>query len=957
MWLGLLGPLYVRHETAVVAIPAAKQRIVLGTLLAQANRVVSFDELAEAVWDGAVPPAARVTLRSYVKRLRQVVGPEVSARIRTQDPGYCINVSDDELDLIRFSTLCESGGAAVRARSWEQAEADLAEALDLWRGPPLADIPSDVLRRDELPRLESLRLQAWEWRNDAQLHLGRHEELVPHLQNLAAQHPLRERFRAQLMLAYCRCGRQADALAAYQDARQILVDQLGIEPGPELSSLHQRILRADPELQATILASYHQSGQATEHSAAGHSGRDADGAASVVSRPRQLPPAPGYFAGRANELAALDQLLVPAAEAGGTVVISAIGGTAGVGKSALALQWAHQVAEWFPDGQLYVNLRGFDPSGPPVAAADAIRGFLDAFQVPPSAIPGSVQAQTGLYRSLLAGRRMLIVLDNARDADQVRPLLGGGPGCLVVVTSRDRLTGLVASHEAHPVRLDLLTEPEARELLAGRLGATRLAREPTAASDLIRLCAGLPLALSIIAARAAANPAMPLTSYSAELTEARLDALTTGEEATDLRAVFSWSYQHLTDSAARLFRFLGTHPGPQISAAAAASMTGQSLLQTRKALTELTGAHLIHETTRKRYAFHDLLRAYASEKTCAHDSPRDHRLATHRMLDHYLHSAHAADRVLFPARDPIRLAPPQAGTDPESFADERQALAWFNAEHQVLVAVVAIAAASGFDGHAWQLAHALETFFYRRGHWSDWAATQHNALAAAERAGDIAARAYTHRAIASASSQLRSYEDAFRHGSQALSLYQMLGDRVGQARVHLEMARAYDRQGKPRQSIRRSQQAMDLFRDEGHQIGFAAALNQAGWAHAMLAEYGRAVELCQQALDLAQAAGDRHYEPAIADSLGYAHYHLGNHAEAAAFYRRALRLHEQNDAPAQRAETLTYMGDALHAAGSPQAARAAWQEALSILDRLHHSDAEQVRVRLGSARMDCMALR
>jgi DNA-binding SARP family transcriptional activator/tetratricopeptide (TPR) repeat protein len=943
MWMGLLGPLHIQHGAVTISVPAAKQRIVLGALLTQANRVVSFDELAEAVWDGAVPAASRVTLRSYVMRLRQVVGPEVGARIRTRDPGYCIDVGDDELDLTCFSALCESGGAAVRAGSWEPAEADLAEALNLWRGQPLADVPSGALRREELPRLESLRLQALEWRHEAQLHLGLHEQLVPHLLNLVAQHPLRERFRAQLMLAYYRCGRQADALSAYQDARRDLVGELGVEPGPELSGLQERILSADPDLWGP--AGYHRADQAGELSAAVPSERDADRLAWVGSPPRQLPPKPRYFAGRVGELAALDRLLELATGAGGTIVISAIGGAAGVGKSTLALQWAHRAAERFPDGQLYVNLRGFDPSGTPMAAADAIRGFLDAFHVPASAIPASLQAQAGLYRSLLADRRVLIVLDNARHAEQVRPLLAGGQGCLVLVTSRSQLTGLVAADCAHPVPLGLLTEPEARELLARRLGATRLARESAAAANLIELCVRLPLALSITAARAAANPGITLAAFARELAEARLDALTTGEEATDARAVFSWSYQHLAEPAAGLFRLLGTHPGPHISAAGAASLTGRSLPDTREALAELTRAHLVQEIPGKRYAFHDLLRAYASEKAYSQDTPGDRRLAAHRMLDHYLHSAHAADRALYPARDPITPAAPQAGTNPEKFTDEEQALSWFNAEHQVLLGVVAGAEADGFDRHVWQLAHALETYFYRFGHLHEWVAIQRAALAAAERAGDIAARAYAHRAIASACIQLRSFDDTFHHNSEALSLYQELGDRIGQARVYLENARAYDRQDMPRESLSRSQQSIELFRAEGHQFGLAAALNQAGWAHAMLGEHRRAVELCQQALDLAQAAHNRPFIATISDSLGYAHYHLGNHSQADALYRRALLILEQIGAPAQRADTLTYMGDALHAAGRPQAARQAWHEAVAILDRLH-SDADQVRVRL-----------
>jgi DNA-binding SARP family transcriptional activator len=617
MWIGVLGPLHVQHEDAVIGVPAAKQRIMLGALLARANQVVSFDQLAEAVWDCPRPDAARVTLRSYMKRLRQVLGPEVSARIGTRYPGYRIDVDDSELDLLRFGKLRESAAAALRARSWERAETDLTQALDLWRGPPLADIPSEALRRDELPRLEQLRLQALEWRHAAQLHLGRHDELIPELQAMVIQHPLRERPRAQLMLAYYRCGRQADALAAYQDARQTLIDQLGVEPGPELSALQRRILAADSRLWHPDPPGGRRERNGPAPLAVVAPRAPADDERVTRTPPRQLPPAPRHFAGRADEMTVLDGLLEQAAAAGGTVVISAIAGAAGVGKSALALQWAHRVAGRFPDGQLYVNLRGFDPSGAPVAPAEAIRGFLDAFHVPPPAIPASGDAQAGLFRSLLAERRVLIVADNARDAGQVRPLLAAGPGCLVVVTSRNRLTGLVASHGAHPVTLGVLAEPEAAQLLASRLGAARLAREPGAVADLIRLCAGLPLALSITAARAAARPGLSLARLAAELTEARLDALATGERETDVRAAFSWSYHSLSDAGAELFRWLGAHAGPDVSAATAASVAGRALPETRKILSELTDAHLIEEGPDGRYSLHALLRAYAAERAWA----------------------------------------------------------------------------------------------------------------------------------------------------------------------------------------------------------------------------------------------------------------------------------------------------------------------------------------------------
>jgi DNA-binding SARP family transcriptional activator/Tfp pilus assembly protein PilF len=918
MWLGVLGPLDVRHEDAVIAVPAAKQRIVLGTLLVHANQVVSFEQLAEAVWDGVPPDGARVTLRNYVKRLRQILGPAVGERIHTRDPGYQFDIGDSELDLLRFARLFESGGAAVRGGSWDRAEAVLGEALDLWRGAPLADIPSDALRRYEVPRLEQLRLQALEWRHEAQLHLGRHEELVPQLRALVAQQPLRERFHAQLMLGYYRCGRQADALAAYQDARRVLIDELGVEPGPELRGLQQRILATDPLLSMPT----------------------------TMPPPRQLPPAARYFAGRTSELKALAGLLEATAGAGRTVVVSAIGGAAGVGKSALALHWAHQVAERFPDGQLYINLRGFDPSGAPVTPKDAIRGFLDAFQLPPAAVPASPDAQVGLYRSLLAKRRMLIVLDNARHAEQVRPLLPGGPGCLVVVTSRSRLTGLVASEGAHSITLDLLTDAEARELLARRLGAKRLADEPAAVANLIKMCARLPLALSIAAARAATNSGLSLAALATELAEAGLDALATDEDATDIRAVFSWSYQNLSKTAAHTFRLLGVHPGPDISAAAAASMVGLSQPEARRALGELTGVQLIQESARDRFAFHDLLRAYAAELADARGDLAERQAAVRRMLDHYTCTARDADRLLDPLRDPIAASPPAPGVTAGNLASYAEALAWFQAEHRVLRAAVTVAAHAGLDAYAWQLAWALTTYFNRCGHWQDWAYVQRTALASAERINDTAGQARAHNELGRACLRLGARQDALAHQRHALVLFAALDDHVGQARSHIDLGRTFSTEGRHDLALDHALQALRLAQAAGSEVLSAGALNNIGWYHARLGHHSQTLSYCLRALDVFRELGHRDGEAQTLDSIGYAYHHLGQHDQAVAYYQRALEIFRARGTRYDQADLLSHLGEAHRASGDLGSAREAWQQALVILDELHHPDAGQLRINL-----------
>lgn len=958
MWLGVLGPLQVQHEAMAIGVPAAKQRIVLGALLVQANQVVSFEQLADVVWDGAGPPGARPTLRNYVKRLRQILGPAVGGRIRTHDPGYVIDVGEDELDLLRFTQLCRSGGAAVRAGSWERAETALGEALRLWRGSLLADVPSDALRRDEVPRLEQLRLQAVEWLLEAQLQLGQHVELVPQLRALVAQHPLHERFYAQLMLACYRSGCRADALAVYHDGRRLLLDELGVEPGPELRSLLQRILAGDlplwtpppaesgltPDRASARLILPGGTGTGPASDSAGDLAAARSGPASTP--PRQLPPTSRYFAGRTAELQALDGLLDQVATGGGTVVISAIGGTAGVGKSALALHWAHRVADRFPDGQLYVNLRGFDPSGTPVSPAEAIRGFLDALQVPPAAIPADPQAQAGLYRSLLARRSFLIVLDNARHAQQVRPLVPGAPGCLVVVTSRSRLTGLVASEGAHALTLDLLTDAEASELLALRLGTRRLADEPAAQEELIRLCARLPLALSITTARAAMNPGLSLAAVAAELKEARLDALTTGEVAMDVRAVLSWSYQNLSGPGADMFRLLAVHPGPDICVAAAASLAGLPWPETRLVLAELTGAHLIQETAAGRYAFHDLLRAYAAEQVREGLDETDRRSAVHRMLDYYLHAALSADRQLDPLRDPIAADPPTPGVTVENAAGYAEALSWFRAEHRVLLGVASLAATAGSDAHAWRLPWALTTYLNRCGHWHDWAFVQQIALAATERLKDQAGQARSHNELGRAFLRLGAHSEALAHLRQALAVFAQLGDDGGQARCHLDLGRAFKAAGRHDLALDHGHRVLELAEAAGNQVLRAGALNNIGWYHARLGQHVQALSYCTQALSLFRDIGHRNGEAQTLDSIGYACHHLGQHDQAIAYYRQALAIFRDLGARYDQADLLHHLGETQQAAGHLPAASQTWQRALAILDDMHHPDAAELRAEL-----------
>ena len=952
MDFGLLGPLSVRDGARPVVVSAPRQRVLLAALLLSAGRVVSVDALAEMLWGNELPAGARGALHSAVQRLRSTLGPSGSGLVDTQPPGYLIQIGDGELDVQRFGVLAARGHAAAEGGLWAEAGGLLREALGLWRGEPLADVSSQVLRSREVPPLENQRMQALGVRIDADLHLGRHCEVAAELGQLVVAHPLREHFHAQLMLALYRGGRQADALAAYQDVRRVLAAELGVDPGPQLRLLHQRILAADPGL---LLAAGGQVPGSTSATlsplAAGPpSPAPLDGAGSAPEPvvPRQLPAATRHFAGRTKALGVLAGLAAEATQASRAVVVSTIDGTAGVGKTTLAVHFAHQVAEHFPDGQLYVNLRGFDPAGPPMTSLEAIRLFLDALAVPAARIPASLDAQVGLYRSLLAGQRMLVLLDNARDVDQVRPLLPATPGCLVIVTSRSQLTSLVAAESAYPLTLDVLTDAEAHELLTRRLGPERVASDPAATDKLLELCARLPLALSIAAARTASQPTLSLASLTADLRDAggRLDALDAGHAAANVRAVFSWSYQQLDATAARVFRLLGLHPGPDIGADAVASMAGLPLRERRAGLGELARAHLLAEQTLGRFAFHDLLRAYAAERAHCDDSEAEQRAATHRMLDHYLHTAHSAAMLLHPTRRPVTLAALQPGVEPQRLGDAGQAMAWFEAERRVLMAAATRALEAGFDTHAWQIPWALARFLDMRGYWHDWAVTERTALAATERLGDRVAWASAHQRFGFACARLGGYDDAHAHLGHALSIYGELGDRAGQANAHNALAVTLQYQGRDGEALGHARQALELFTAAGYLPGQALALNAVGWFHTRLGDHRQALSYCGQALGLLHTLGNRQAEASTLDSLGYAHQHLGHHTEAVECYQRALDLHRETGDRSGQAETLGHIGDARYAAGHLRGARTAWEEALSILDDLHHPDARRVRARL-----------
>lgn len=930
----LLGPLQVVAAERPVAMGGARHERILAALLLAAERPVSLTRLAEIAYDDPMDVSRR-TVQNRISALRALLaraddegaGEELIVR---QGDGYLLRTARERVDTFVFEDLVARARALAAADDRVGAARLLRRALALWRGPALDGLDCEPLHR-EVAGLDDARLAAWE--DCLGLELATAVDAGPfvaELRTLVARHPLRQRLTGLLMTALHRDGCQADALAAYRELATRLADEHGLDPAPELQELHRAILRDEvprPPAELGPLV-----------------GRTA---------PAQLPAAVRGFTGRVTHLDALDAIAAAANGQPTAVVVTAVSGTAGVGKTALAVHWAHRVRHRFPDGQLYVNLRGFDPTNTVMTPADAILRFLHALEVPPHRIPADPDAQAALYRTLVADRKMLVVLDNARDVDQVRPLLSSAAGCLVLVTSRDQLTSLVAAEGAHCLPLDVLTPDEARDLLARRLGAHRVNAEPDAVDEIITHSARLPLALAIVAARAATNPALPLAALASQLRVSghRLGALTTGHPTTDIQTVFAWSYRTLTPAAAHLFRLLGLHPGPDISIPAAASLAGLPPPRTGSLLAGLAQANLIVEHTPGRYAFHDLLRAYAAQVAHETDTDDERRAAARRLLDHYLHTAYAADRLLYPARDPILLTPPEAGVTPEEPTGHQEALAWFTAEHAVLLAAIGYATRTGCDTLTWQLAWTTGIFLDRRGHWHDWVAAGRAALAAAQRLADPALQAHAHRILAAA--HLRrgpgNIDDAHTHLVHALELYRHANDRLGQAHTHHNLGLLWERRGRPAEAVDHARQALDLYRVLDNRSGQADSLNGLGWYHAVLGDYRQTLTYCQQALTLQRELGDRLGQATTWDSLGYGHHHLGHHAQALTCYQHALDLFRSLGDRWYEAEILSHIGDTHHATNNSDAARAAWEQALDIFTDLDSPDAEPVRAKLRSS--------
>jgi DNA-binding SARP family transcriptional activator/tetratricopeptide (TPR) repeat protein len=798
--------------------------------------LVRRDTIIDVLWGDSPPRTAVGLLQAHVSRIRRRLSAHnggSEAVIDSVRGAYRLNLPGDQIDLLAFRDLAAQAAAARAAGDDMAAVECYTQAMALWRGEPLADVdplsghPGVIALRQELAGV-LLRYA------EVACALGLHELVLPRLQALADDEPLNESAHARLMIALAGSGQQAAAIRVHEDMRTRLDRELGLSPGEELAEAYIRVLRQDIRAENRgLVPARSQPLPVTMH---------------VV--PRQLPAAPRRFTGRYRELDVLSALVEGDLREENGVVIAALTGMAGIGKTALAVHWAHQVVGRFPDGQLFANLRGSSPSGTPVMPTDAVRGFLTALGVSPARIPPDTDGQAALYRSLLADRRMLIVLDNAQDAEQVRPLLPGSPGCLVLVTSRNRLTGLAAADGAHLITPKVLTEGESHGLLTLNLGDGRVMAEPVAVSELITLCSGLPLALRDVAARAIARPGLPLAALAAEMRDERrrLDVLETGESATSVRMVFSWSRAKLGERASRMFRLLGVHPGPDITSSAAASLAGLPQDQAPLALAELCDEHLLTEYRPGRFICHDLLRSYAVEEAMTRESEADRQAAVQRVLDHYLQAASVASGFLCPYHTEVTRTPRLPGVMIEEIEGSAQAAEWFENEQHVLLAAIAEAAEGGHAPYAWELPWVAGWYFQDEACWQRLAAAQERALAIATRRGDVAGLAMALQHIGWLKFQLGDTVSADRHLDEAARLAEQLGDQRLCALVGLHRAYVWQLQDRVGEALTEARQALRLYQAIGDSRGEARALYAIGWCLIQLGDHQQAIHFSSRAL-------------------------------------------------------------------------------------------------------------
>ena len=945
----LLGPVEVRAGEDWQGIGAPKWRSVLAALLINAGQIVPVDVLINEVW-GDTPPAKAGNLISiYVLRLRRLLGDTDSTLLVTRAPGYLLRLAPGDTDAQVFETLLREGGRAYADGDPGRAAAQLAEALALWHGSPLADVPATTLVENEAERLAELRLDAAELRIKAELACGSHAQVIPEVRRLLADHPLREGLWLMLMQALDGAGRHAEALDAYGQARSVIAEELGVDPGAELRQFYAHLLAEDEERASDTGGA---PGSISAGTVAPSSGppRSVPVPAEAVrprSVPAQLPADVADFTGRNDQVKHLCDVLTNAGPDAdpGAVRIALVAGSGGLGKTSLAVHGAHRVRGSFPDGQLYVDLLGATPQ--PLPAADVLARFLRDLGLDGRDIPADEDERAARYRTVLAGRRMLVVLDNARDAAQVRPLLPGTASCAVLVTTRSRMPDLASTRL---VDLDVLDDDEALTLFTRIVGDERAAAEPEATAELLLACAGLPLAIRICAARLATRSGWTIRTMANRLRDEhrRLDELRAGDLA--VRASFQVSFASLPASAqpdgiapADAFRMLGLWHGPSISSAAAAALFGTTEDLAGDALETLVDARLLESRSPDRYKFHDLLRVYSSERAVADLSAPDRDAAIGRLLRWYMRTADAAATAQVPHRYNVPLDSADGDPPPLSFATAEEALAWYDGESPNLVAATRQAAESGLLDISWRLPAPLYLVFNSRGNWADCIATSRIALDSARRAGSRQGEAWILNNLGEALVNIGDPE-GIAHIERSFAIRREIGDRVGEAQSANSLADASLLLGRTAEAIDLYRRSLDLNREVGHRYGEGIALGNLGWA---LLDADRA----EEAIDYLLQARRIFAEIGYVDGEGYALYLLGRcylsvgrDAEALDSLRQALTSHRTTGNRRRQAATLRSVGTAECRVGLTAQARQSWAQAAAIFEELGDS-AEAAEVR------------
>jgi DNA-binding SARP family transcriptional activator/tetratricopeptide (TPR) repeat protein len=905
----LLGPLEVRRDGVAVPVRPGKQRTVLAALLLAANRVVTLDELAEILWADRPPPSARVTVQNYVKRLRQALADE-GGLIGTRPGGYLIRIDPGNLDVTRFRALVDAARAAARDGSSAVVATQAEAALSLWRGEPLGDVDSAALSAREVPPLAEWRLQAEELRVDAALRLGRHAEIITDAQRLALAHPLRERPQALLMLAMYRDGRQAEALAAYQAARAVLIRELGTEPGRVLRDLHRQILSASPALEITSDAALPAPGAPRTSVAA--LPRPGAPRTSVVSATRTLPPGSGSFTGRQAELAEL-------MAAAGQGRICAISGMPGAGKTALAVQAARLLADQFPHGRLFVDLHAHTPGQAPADPKDALAALLTATGVDARFLPPDTDGRSALWRETMARQQALVILDNAGSSAQVTPLLPGG-GSFVLVTSRRHLGDLPGPPV--PVDLEALPPDQARAMFLELAPRAAGPADSAAVADLTALAGYLPLAISLLARVYARHPSWTMADLAAD-TRSRL--LTLAAERDSVAAAFEVSHRYLPAGRQRFFARLGLHPGTTIERYAAAALAGVSLDEAAAHLDALHGEGLLTEVSYRRYAMHDLIRRYARERAAADPGAGQ---ALDRLLDYYQHVAADAERRL--TRLVTAPAPgPPPGSVP-ALPDYTRALAWARAERGNLTACLDFAAEAGQHARVVAFTGASAALLHRDGPW-DEAVTRHAAATrAARQVGDQRGEASALTSLAVARRLTGDSAGAIRDLQAALRISRACGHRLGQANALATLGVIGVRTGDNQLAVQALTEALGIYRDIGARRGEAYALHSLGEVRRQVGSYRAAIETLQEALSICGGIDDRLGQAAGLAELGFVWRATGDYPAAVQVLQEALEIHTGNGDLIGQADVLGDLGYVQQVTGDYAGAARSLERALRI---------------------------